>query len=538
MAEKPDSHDICFIADGDTRRFLADRLGEEPGDVVDARTGAVVGSHSGAYAYTVGQRKGLRLEHPAADGRPRYVLSITPTTNTVTVGPAEALEVTEVGAERPVWTGGDRPVGPIDCEVQLRAHGDVVPATVRVDGDRFQARLHRPLRGVAAGQAIVAYRPDPAGDIVLGSATITNQPGSGPPVRPAPPDRASRTGSARRSASLPLVSDQSWPWPAGAATGIGSLPGTDIAEAQRIVLGELPALPHLPELPARGPGAELIGRTAGLLVELPVELYAARWRIAGHPGRDLRRTRDLLERDLDQLTEQAEAYVGPLKISAGGPFTLAANLDLPIGGRMLRDPGAVRDLTASLAEGLRRHVADLRRRLPGAQVLLQLDEPALPAVLAGRVPTESGFSAYRPVESTAAAEALRAVVDSVEAPVVVHCCAPDVPLELIRSTGAVAVALDLAQVTQLDPLGEAIDAGLGLLAGAVPALPPPGGQAPTSAQAADRVRQLWDRLGFPRAQLAAQVVVTPTCGLAGATPAYARAVLAACRDAGRRLHGD
>ncbi|MCG5465031.1 methionine synthase [Micromonospora sp. NPDC053740] len=331
------------------------------------------------------------------------------------------------------------------------------------------------------------------------------------------------------------MTDQAWPWPAGAATGIGSLPGTDIGEAQRVVLGELPELPHLPELPARGPGADMIGRSAGLLVELPVEVYAGRWRVAPRPGRDLRRARDLMERDLDQLAEQAEGYAGPIKVQAAGPLTLAASLELPIGGRLLRDPGAVRDLTGSLAEGLRAHVAAVARRLPQASVLLQLDEPSLPTVLAGRVPTESGLGAYRAVESVDAAALLRTVVEAVGVPTLVHCCAPDVPLELIRSTGAVAVALDLDLVTKLDPLGEAIDAGLGLLAGAAPTRPPSAGGAPTSAQIADRVRQVWDRLGFPRRQLAEQVVVTPACGLAGATPEYARAVLAACRDAGRRL---
>jgi methionine synthase II (cobalamin-independent) len=331
------------------------------------------------------------------------------------------------------------------------------------------------------------------------------------------------------------VTERAWPWPAGAATGVGSLPGTDIAEAQRVVLGELPALPHLPELPARGPGADLIGRTGGLLVELPVELYAARWRIAARPGRDLRRARDLMERDLDQLAEQAEEYAGPVKVQVAGPYTLAAALDLPLGGRMLRDPGAVRDLTGSLVEGVRAHVAAVTRRLPRATVLLQLDEPSLPAVLAGRVPTESGFGTYRPVPEPDAEALLRGVVEAVGVPTVVHCCAPDVPVALIRATGATAVALDLGLVTDLDPLGEAVDAGLGLLAGAAPATPPPGGRAPTSAQVADRVRRLWDRLGFPRRQLAEQVVVTPACGLAGATGPYARAVLTACRDAGRRL---
>ncbi|MEO3745448.1 methionine synthase [Plantactinospora sp. B5E13] len=329
-----------------------------------------------------------------------------------------------------------------------------------------------------------------------------------------------------------------WPWPAGAATGVGSMPGTDITEAQRIVLGEL-ALPHLPELPARGPGADLVGRGAALLVDLPVELYAGRWRIAGRPGRDLRRALDLWERDLDQMTEQAGEFTGTFKIQAAGPLTLAAGIELPVGGWLLRDPGAVRDLTGSLADGLREHVAQVRRRLPRATVLLQLDEPSLPAVLAGRIPTESGLGAYRPVETGTATGLLGTVISAVEAPVVVHCCAPDVPLELFRSAGAVGVALDLALVgNRLDPLGEAIDAGLGLFAGAAPTLPPPAGRAPSSAQVADRVRQVWDRLGFPRARLAEQVVVTPACGLANATEAYARAVLTACRDAGRRLAED
>jgi tRNA-specific 2-thiouridylase len=170
VADKPDSHDICFIADGDTRGFLADRLGRTEGDIVDAATGAVLGTHDGAYAFTVGQRKGLGLTRPAPDGRPRYVLSITPVSNTVTVGPAEALDVSVVECERPVWTSAAD--GPVECEVQLRAHGTPVPAVVDVSADGVLARLRRPARGVAAGQALVAYRPDPAGDVVLGSATV------------------------------------------------------------------------------------------------------------------------------------------------------------------------------------------------------------------------------------------------------------------------------------------------------------------------------------------------------------------------------
>jgi tRNA-uridine 2-sulfurtransferase len=173
VADKPDSHDICFIADGDTQGFLRGRLGSEPGDIVDAASGEVLGQHDGAFAYTVGQRRGLALGRPAPDGKPRYVLSITPVSNTVTVGPAEALEVHTVDAVRPVWSAGERPSGPIECQVQLRAHGAPVPAVVEVSGDRLTARLRRPARGIAAGQAIVVYRTDAEGDIVLGSATIS-----------------------------------------------------------------------------------------------------------------------------------------------------------------------------------------------------------------------------------------------------------------------------------------------------------------------------------------------------------------------------
>ncbi|MFC4996847.1 tRNA 2-thiouridine(34) synthase MnmA [Dactylosporangium cerinum] len=170
VADKPDSHDICFIADGDTRKFLADRLGSQPGDIVEATTGAVIGQHAGAYAYTVGQRRGLDLRISAPDRNPRYVLSITPSTNTVTVGPSSALEVSTVVGTRPIWHFSDFSV---ECSVQLRAHGSVFPASVSFDGSSLVASLASPARGVATGQAMVCYQPSPDGDIVLGSATIS-----------------------------------------------------------------------------------------------------------------------------------------------------------------------------------------------------------------------------------------------------------------------------------------------------------------------------------------------------------------------------
>ena len=166
VADKPDSHDICFIADGDTQGFLADRLGAEKGPIVDT-SGEVLGEHDGAYAYTIGQRHGLRLGRPAPDGRPRYVLDISPVTNTVTVGPREALDVREIVGERPVWLA-EPPAEPLACRVQLRAHGEVHDCVASVAGETLRIRLAAPARGVAKGQAAVLY----ADDRVLGSATI------------------------------------------------------------------------------------------------------------------------------------------------------------------------------------------------------------------------------------------------------------------------------------------------------------------------------------------------------------------------------
>jgi tRNA-uridine 2-sulfurtransferase len=168
VADKPDSHDVCFIADGDTRGFLARQLGDAPGEILD-QDGTVLGSHDGAFGYTIGQRKGLRIDRPAPDGRPRYVLSIEPVTRTVTVGPADGLDVREITATRPVWTGRPAPAEPVDCLVQLRAHGEVHRCLAWQAGDAVKIMLSASARGVASGQAAVLYD----GDTVLGSATIT-----------------------------------------------------------------------------------------------------------------------------------------------------------------------------------------------------------------------------------------------------------------------------------------------------------------------------------------------------------------------------
>lgn len=333
------------------------------------------------------------------------------------------------------------------------------------------------------------------------------------------------------------------PWPSGAATGIGSLPGTDIVDAIKTVFGELPTMPHLPELPARGPGADMIGRGAALLTDLPVELYVGRWRTASHAGGDLRRAYDLWDRDLDALTEVAAGYAGPIKVQAAGAWTLAAAIDLPVGGALLHDHGATRELVASLADGLRSHVADVSRRLPGASVMLQLDEPSLPAVLAGRIPTESGFQTLRAVRPDVVRDGIRSIVDAVGVPVVVHCCARDVPVDLLRAAGARGVSLDMSLLATsgMDAIGELVDQGLTLFAGAVE-VPSAGGRAapasvapPAAASVADSLLGVWRRLGFPAELLPERVVVTPACGLAGASPAYARSAMATCVEAARRL---
>ncbi|WP_433350314.1 tRNA 2-thiouridine(34) synthase MnmA [Microtetraspora malaysiensis] len=171
VADKPDSHDICFIADGNTRAFLTDRLGSAEGPIVDALSGEVVGTHAGAYGYTIGQRKGLHIDRPASDGRPRYVLSVEPVSNTVTVGPRTALEVTSIVATRPIWNGpSGEPREPISCSVQLRAHGEVYGCRAQLSGADLHIRLDAPATGVAAGQGAVLYD----GDTVIGSATIAS----------------------------------------------------------------------------------------------------------------------------------------------------------------------------------------------------------------------------------------------------------------------------------------------------------------------------------------------------------------------------
>ncbi|MGW1080396.1 methionine synthase [Kitasatospora sp. NPDC002522] len=321
------------------------------------------------------------------------------------------------------------------------------------------------------------------------------------------------------------------------------MPGADVREAVRAVTGELDQLPHLPELPARGPGADMIGRGAGLLTELFVQTEPSGWRFTDRPGRDTKRAVSWLGEDLDALEEFTQGYTGLLKLQAVGPWTLAGSIELKHGEKALSDPGACRDLAESLTEGLRRHLADVRRRVPGATPVLQLDEPLLPAALAGSVKTASGFQRLRAIDRQVAEQTLREVIGGLDVPVLVHSCAPRVPIPLLRRAGVAGVSLDFSLLTERDDddLGEAIEGGTLILAGVVPstdAAAPQSNGVSDPAGSVQGVRTLWRRLGLDPELLGRRVVVTPTCGLAGASPAYARRALSHTVKAARILADD
>ncbi|HVV29321.1 MAG TPA: methionine synthase, partial [Mycobacteriales bacterium] len=285
----------------------------------------------------------------------------------------------------------------------------------------------------------------------------------------------------------------------------------------------LPDAPHLVELPDRGPGADMIGRTSALLTDLAVDLQPSGWRLVPRAGRDLRRARDLLDRDLDALAIAADGYRGPLKLQSAGPWTFAAGVELPRGDRALSDRGAVMDLAASLADGLGAHLQRVRALLPAATLWVQLDEPSLPAVLAGRVPTASGFGRLRVPEEPELDAVLATVLRALPTPGV-HCCAADVPLALLRTAGAAWVSLDatlLRPGRDDDALGEALDAGTGLVLG-IEGDPQP-------------AQHLLDRLGLAPDRWRSQVLLTPRCGLAGRSEAAAWELLRAVRSAARQL---
>jgi methionine synthase II (cobalamin-independent) len=309
-------------------------------------------------------------------------------------------------------------------------------------------------------------------------------------------------------------------------------------------------LPYLPELPARGPGADMIGRAAGLLADLAVDLQPMGWRFVDRAGHDAHRTSGLLRQDLDELAEAFDGYEGDLKVQIAGPWTLASSIWLHRGERSVVDAGATRDVIASLAEGLRLHLDEVAKLVPKADLVVQIDEPGLPSVLAGRLPTASGFGRIRAIDPTLAAEGLRDVVAAAgDRHTVVHCCASDVPFVLLRDTGVRAVSVDIAVLTPKawESLAATVESGVDLWAGVIPT-----GDEPTGVRAGARpgirdraarasvteviapLVEAWRRVGLPLSDLS-RVTLTPACGLAGLTPSGARNVQRLAVDAARAL---
>lgn len=325
------------------------------------------------------------------------------------------------------------------------------------------------------------------------------------------------------------------------ASAVGSMPGTAYDEALRVVLDELPDLPHLPELPGRGAQATMTGRALAVVAGLDADLQPAGWRLTGSdgsPGVDHRRARSLLAQDLDALEEHTQGFAGRLKIQVTGPWTLAATVEKPRGDRVLSDRGARRELGQALAEGLRAHVADVRRRVPGAELLVQVDEPALPLVLAGQVPTASGLHRHRSVDPPQASalleEVFAGIADAGGLPLA-HCCAADIPVSLLVGAGAQGVSVDLSVLAApaYDEVATLLERGAPVLLGVVPSTEPE--TQPTEKQLTEQVLRFLGMLGFDPAAVGGSLVVTPSCGLAGATPTYARAAVRQARAVASHL---
>lgn len=309
------------------------------------------------------------------------------------------------------------------------------------------------------------------------------------------------------------------------ATGVGSWPGGDPREAIVTVRDLLldagggssdgHVLPYLPETPARGPGSDIIGRGAGVLTDLPVELQPSGWRLTGRPGRDAERTASLWRQDLDELTEAYDGYRGLLKVAVAGPWTLASSLELPGGEKAIVDVGAAMEIAESLADGILSLTGKLGSLLPGVSIVLQLDEPSLPAVLSGTIPTASGFGRLRAVDTQDVLRGLQTVTRAYAGETLVHCCLPSAPIPVLRQSGARGLSLDLteASAARWESVAATVEAGQQVYAGLVPTDGDPLVSASVS-RTARVVMEQADRVGIATTLLR-QVVISPTCGLAG-----------------------
>ncbi|MBB3606272.1 methionine synthase II (cobalamin-independent) [Mycolicibacterium sp. BK556] len=319
-----------------------------------------------------------------------------------------------------------------------------------------------------------------------------------------------------------------------AATGVGSWPGSVPREAAEIVVGELHRLPHLVELPARGVGADMIGRAGALLVDIAIDTVPRGYRITARPGAVTRRAKSLLDEDIDAIEEAWERAGGPgsgrpVKVQAPGPITLAAQLELPNGHRALTDAGAVRDLASSLAEGVGRHRAELARRL-ATTVVVQYDEPVLSAALAGRLTGVTALNPVHPVDEAVAITLLDECVAGAGTEVLLHSCA-DVPWNVLQRSTINAVSLDAGALgdADLDGLGEFLDSGRAAIFGLLPTSAP--AARPSAEEVAAAAVAITDRIGFSRSSVRDRIGVSPACGLAGATAAWARVAVGLCQRA-------
>ena len=311
-------------------------------------------------------------------------------------------------------------------------------------------------------------------------------------------------------------------------TGVGSLPGTDYPAAVRMTFDKVPDLPYLPELPARGPWAGLLGRGLGLLA-LGADLVAGEW-VLGSPGIDQRRARQTWRDDLEVLEEHAQGYTGRFKLQVAGPWTLAATTGVAHTGRVLADPGARRDLAGALAEGIGEVLSDLNRRLPGLDLVLQVDEPSLPAVAAGAVPTPGGFFRHRAIDLPELATSLSLLSGEparrgLDVATVLHCCAAGLPIAPMigqgrdgAGFGALSLDQDTLTTADLDALAAAVDAGAGLWLGCLPTSDP--AAVPGVDEVRTRALRVVERLQ-PGDGFGQRLVLTPACGLAGHSPAAA-----------------
>ncbi len=241
------------------------------------------------------------------------------------------------------------------------------------------------------------------------------------------------------------------------------------------------------------------------------------------------------------MEEHAQDYSGAFKLQVAGPWTLAATVEKPRGDRVLSDYGARRDLAQALADGVGTHIRDVRRRLPEVtEIMVQVDEPALPMVLAGQVPTASGFHRHRSVDDPAASPALEWVAEAIAASgavPIVHCCASNVPIRLLRGAGFLGLSVDLglADAAAYDHLAEALDGGEPVILGVVPSVEP--ATAPTEKSVIEGVQRWLDMMGLDPDECGHLLGISTTCGLAGASTAWARTALSLSQRAASEFAG-